>query len=365
MSGWEDARRILVVQLDGLGDLLMSTPALRALRDAGPPHREITLLAPAETGALAPYLDVVDEVIVYDPPWTRARGADPSATQDLFMIGHLHARCFDAAVIFASYGQASLPAAFLCHLAGIPLRLARCGEDPSLLLTDWVRETESGTPLLHEVRRRLEFVAAAGATPDDGPLRVSLPDDAAGRARALLEQAEVRLDEPWIVAHPGAAAPARRFPSWSFAEVLQRLVHEDGLQVVITGGHDDRELAADLAEHAGDGAVSLAGRTTLELLGGVLGQTRLLLSSSAWPVHLAAALGVPVVDLYALTRPQRTPWLVPTRVISHDVPCRWCYASECPLGHHLCVRGVEPSEVVEAVRELLGDSDARAAGAPG
>jgi ADP-heptose:LPS heptosyltransferase len=71
---------------------------------------------------------------------------------------------------------------------------------------------------------------------------------------------------------------------------------------------------------------------------------------------VAAALGVPVVDLYALTNPQHTPWQVPSRVLSHDVPCRWCYRSVCPMGHHLCLRGVEPDEVVAAVHDLLQET---------
>jgi ADP-heptose:LPS heptosyltransferase len=76
-------------------------------------------------------------------------------------------------------------------------------------------------------------------------------------------------------------------------------------------------------------------------------------------VHIAAALGTPVVDLYALTNPQHTPWRVPSRVLSHDVPCRNCLKSACPQGHHDCLRGVEPAAVVSAAVALLG------IGAPG
>ena len=153
--------------------------------------------------------------------------------------------------------------------------------------------------------------------------------------------------------HPGASAPSRRYPAWSYAEVLRRLVVEDRLQVVITGGPDELELAQDLADGAGAGCVVLAGRTTLEQFAGIVSQSSLLLTNNTGPVHLAAALGVPVVDLYALTTPQHRPWLAPSRVLSHDVPCRWCHEDVCPLGHHLCLRGVQPDEVVGAVRELL------------
>jgi ADP-heptose:LPS heptosyltransferase len=78
-----------------------------------------------------------------------------------------------------------------------------------------------------------------------------------------------------------------------------------------------------------------------------------LLSGNTGPVHLAAAVGTPVVDVYALTNPQHTPWMVPSRVLFRDVPCRWCYSSVCLTGHHRCVRDVPPAEVAAAAVELL------------
>jgi ADP-heptose:LPS heptosyltransferase len=78
-----------------------------------------------------------------------------------------------------------------------------------------------------------------------------------------------------------------------------------------------------------------------------------LLAGNTGPVHLAAAVGTPVVDLYALTNPQHTPWAVPSVVLSRDVPCRWCYSSVCPEGHHRCLRGVTPREIVEAALSLV------------
>jgi ADP-heptose:LPS heptosyltransferase len=78
----------------------------------------------------------------------------------------------------------------------------------------------------------------------------------------------------------------------------------------------------------------------------------LVLTNNTGPAHLAAAVGTPVVDLYALTNPQHTPWQVPQRVLSFDVECRHCFKSVCPERHHLCLRNVRPDEVAEAVMEL-------------
>src|SRR5690606_17364106 len=96
----------------------------------------------------------------------------------------------------------------------------------------------------------------------------------------------------------------------------------------------------------------------------LLSEARLLVANNTGPVHMAAALGTPVVDLYALTNPQHTPWQVPARVLSHDVPCRNCLKSVCPLGHNDCLRGIEPPAVATAALELMALREGRAPAAP-
>ena len=99
--------------------------------------------------------------------------------------------------------------------------------------------------------------------------------------------------------------------------------------------------------------VNLAGVLELGELGALIARTRLLISNNSGPVHIASALGTPVVDLYALTNPQHTPWLVASRVLNHPVPCRNCLKSRCPQGHHDCLRRVDPGAVAQAAVELL------------
>ena len=104
---------------------------------------------------------------------------------------------------------------------------------------------------------------------------------------------------------------------------------------------------------------SLAGRLTLGELAALLRAAPVLVSNNSGPVHMAAALGTPVVDIYALTNPQHTPWMTPHRLLFHDVPCRYCYKSVCPQGHQDCVRLVPPSAVAEAAIELLEGREPR------
>src|ERR1700756_5351730 len=141
LDAWTSARRILCVRLDALGDVLMTTPALRALKQTMP-GLHITLLtspAGAEAAALIPE---VDEVLTYEAPWMKATRPRGCSKADWAMAELLRQRRFDAAVVFTVYSQNPLPAAFLCYLADIPLRLAHCRENPYQLLTHWVKDPE-------------------------------------------------------------------------------------------------------------------------------------------------------------------------------------------------------------------------------
>jgi ADP-heptose:LPS heptosyltransferase len=126
---WASARRVLCVRLDSLGDVLMCTPAMRALRETLPGAR-LTLLASASGAAAAPYIAELDGVIEYAAPWMKASTPHGAGIDAAFIARLAHER-FDAACIFTSYSQSALPAALLCHLAGIPVRLAHCRENPT------------------------------------------------------------------------------------------------------------------------------------------------------------------------------------------------------------------------------------------
>jgi len=111
-------------------------------------------------------------------------------------------------------------------------------------------------------------------------------------------------------------------------------------------------------------AISLAGQLDLGELAALIDAADVLVANNSGPAHLAAALATPVVDLYALTNPQHTPWLVPARVLNHPVPCRNCLKSRCPEGHHDCLRRVAPEDVAGAAIELLAPALAAKAAAP-
>jgi lipopolysaccharide heptosyltransferase II len=354
VAEWREARRILCVRLDALGDVLMCTPAMRILRDALP-GRSLTLLTSPSGAAAAPYLPEVHDTIVHAAPWMKAGvPAAPGALLELAAM--LAARRFDAAVVFTTYTQSALPAALLCWLAGIPLRLAHCRENPYHLLTDWIPDPEPQLMVRHEVQRQLDLVRHAGAKPQAGTtpglsFAVRAADLASVRARLL--RMGIDTGRPWLLLHPGASAASRRYPAGHWARALGLLAQRSGLPVVITGSAAETELVESIRAASGTGAHTLAGQLSLGELGAALRLAAVALTNNSGPAHIAAAVGTPVVDLYALTNPQHTPWRVRSRVLFQDVPCRFCFKSACPAGHHECLTGVAPERVVDAVLELL------------
>nr|WP_314540011.1 glycosyltransferase family 9 protein [uncultured Massilia sp.] len=360
MSAWQDARRLLCVRLDSLGDVLMCTPAMRALR-AAVPGRTLTLLGAPAGAAAVPFIPEVDDVIAHRAAWMKddahvvhdPRSQRRSRNAGLALVDLLAARAFDAAVVFTTYTQSALPAALLCQLAGIPLRLAHCRENPYGLLSDWVPDPEPAAMVRHEVQRQLALVRRVGCAPAGLALSFVPRADDVAAARALLRQAGIDPDGRWLLLHPGASAASRRYPPAQWAAVLRLLAARFALPLVLTGSAAEASLVDGIRRAAGVPAVSLAGRLGLGELGAVLALAAVAIANNTGPAHIAAAVGTPLVDLYALTNPQHTPWAVPNRVLFEDVPCRFCFKSTCPVGHHACLAGVAPQRVADAVAALL------------
>jgi lipopolysaccharide heptosyltransferase II len=359
---WANAARILCVRPDNLGDVVMTTPAFHALKASGPADRHLTLLT-SRAGAIAqPHLSDIDDVIACDVPWAKhANAAD--AEQTTALIRTLREGAFDAAVIFTVHTQNPLPAAMLCFLAGIPLRLAHCRENPYALLTDWIADADARIAatapgdVRHEVRRQLDLVAQVVDTHAHLPQRLRFTVRAADRdaVRAKLAAHGIGPRTPWIVLHPGATAASRRYPPERFARIANVLAQRYDCPVLVTGAPGEAELVAQVCapgQAAGQRVFNLAGALVLGELAALIEGAALLVSNNSGPVHLAAATQTPVVDLYALTNPQHTPWAVPHAVLSHDVPCRYCYRSVCPLGHQACLTGVTEDEVIAATHAL-------------
>ncbi len=232
---WRSARNVLVVRLDNLGDVLVTTPAIHAIK-ASLPDAKLTLLASgigAQVGQLNPD---IDDVIVYQAPWMDPWRTLPHDSQrEQRMIATLRARAFDGAIIFTSFRQSALPAAYLCYLADIPLRVAASLDGPGSLLTTRHKHPER---MMHEVERGLDLVGAIGLTTDELDLMLKVPNEARVEIVDLLMNTHIERRHPLIVVHPGCSMPARTYPWEMFAGVIDLLVERLDAVVALTGAHD-------------------------------------------------------------------------------------------------------------------------------
>ncbi len=350
---WNQAKNLLCIRLDTIGDVLMTTPAIRALKDSVP-NRRITLLTSSAGAAIAPFVPELDHTIVYDSPWLKATAPRNNPRPEYDMIDLLRTQQFDAAVIFTVYSQNPLPSAFVCYMAEIPLRLAHCHENPYQLLTDWIKDPEPDAGIRHEVQRQLDLVAQIGATSENQQLSLQVKAHDRSRVLELLEP--LQLGDRWIVMHTGATAASRRYPPESFAVVADRLSLEYGFSIVFTGTVLEQDIVTQIQSKMSARSHSLVCQLSLGELAALIELAPLIISNNTGPVHIAAAVGTPTIDLYALTNPQHTPWRVPHRVLFHDVPCKYCYKSICPEGHYDCLRQLSPETVIAATYNLLDET---------
>ncbi len=358
---WHAARRILAIRLDNLGDVLVTTPALHAIKESVP-GVELTLLASpvgAQVGRLNPD---VDDVIVYSAPWMDPWHQLPQDTdREQRMIETIWARDFDGAIIFTSYHQSSLPAAYLCYLAEVPLRAAASIDGPGSLLTTRHKHPER---MMHEVERGLDLVAALSMTTARTDLVLRVPESARSAVASQQPALSRARGRPLVVVHPGCTMPARTYPWEMYAEVVERVVTYLGATVALTGAPDERELVANVlgrvSPESREHVVPLAGELEFPEFCALIEAADLTITNNTGPMHISAAVKTPVIALFALTNPpeQWGPWRVPHRQLYHDVACRICYSRICPYGHE-CLRLVTPEMVADAAFEVLEEVRSR------
>jgi ADP-heptose:LPS heptosyltransferase len=312
---WNRCKKILCIRADNMGDLVMTTPALKALKETFQCH--LSVLTSTMAQHITGFIPVIDDVIIFDLPWVKANAATtgPELTE---LANKLRSYDFDAAIIFTVYSQSALPAAMLAMLAGIPKRLAYCRENPYDLLTHWLPDKEPYSFVQHQVQRDLNLVALTGATTQDDSLLVSVHENDRNSTRHVLRQCGIEPTKDYIVFHPGVSEEKRKYPIANWIDLGKRVANK-GLPILLTGTAKEGELTGAIATGIGDNAVDMAGRLTtgefIALTDGAAG----IVSVNTATIHIAAARQTPVVVLYALTNPQHTPWKVNGKIFPYNV----------------------------------------------
>ena len=329
----------LVARLDNAGDVLLAGPAVRAVAA----HvDEVVMLAGPHGSAAAALLPGVDRIIEWCAPWIDPDPSPITAEHVAVLQHEVRAQVPRAALVITSFHQCPLPLALLLRLAGVGWIGAISEDYPGSLLD--LRHRVDGDP--PEAQRALGLALAAGYSlpiGDDGRLAVRRP---------LPDVDHLTGGPGYVVVHPGASAPARQWPARQCVLAVRALAAA-GYRVLVTGSATERHLTAEVA---GDLGGNLGGETDLSTLAAVLDGACVVVAGNTGPAHLAAAVGTPVVSLFAPVVPAArwAPYGVPTVLLGDQhAPCRDTRARHCPVPGHPCLSGVAAADVVEAVGSLV------------
>jgi ADP-heptose:LPS heptosyltransferase len=335
-------RTVLVARLDSVGDVLLAGPAVRAVAAAPDVDRVVLLCGPSGAAA-AHLLPGVDRVLVWRCPWIDAQPGDVDPVDIADVVARVAAERVVVALVLTSFHQSPLPTALLLRLAGVRRIGAVSADYPGTLLDVRLRPDVDLPENLPEARRALAVAAALGFPLPDDDDRLALT--------ALPDIGHLALPDRYVVVHPGASVPARAWsPSRNAAAVAA--IAAAGQPVVVTGAPDETALTATVAGRRG---IDLGGRTTLAELAAVLAGATAVVVGNTGPAHLAAAVGTPVVSLFAPVVPadRWAPHGVPHVLLGDQAaPCRDTRARVCPIPGHPCVNTVTEDDVVRAVASL-------------
>jgi heptosyltransferase-2 len=324
-----DPERLLVRAPNWIGDVVLSLPALRDLRRRFPDAQLTVLARPwvAELYRTLPGVDAVAE--------SRGHAADVATLRASFDLGVLLPNSFASALVL--------------WRAGIAERWGYATDARGPLLTRGCRVPQSvrGCSQVYYYRAMLEGLGLAVEGPPDASL--ACPEEWAARGAALLGD-----DGPWIGVNPGAFyGSAKRWPPERFAAAAALVARRTGARVAIVGSEQERALGEAIRAQLGVESRVLCGETTLAELTGVLGRLSLLLTNDSGPMHLAAALGTPLVAVFGSTDWSETaPFAERARVVREETACAPCLLRECPIDHR-CMTRVSVLRVAEAALELV------------
>jgi ADP-heptose:LPS heptosyltransferase len=331
---------VLVCRQDNDGDVLLAGPAIRAVAGRA---RRVTLLCGPRGRAAAELLPGVDELVAFRAPWIDPEPEPVNRGAIDRLVDDLAEREIDEALVLTSFHQSPLPTALVLRLAGVPTIAAISVDYPGALLD--VRHLVDED--VHEVERSLSLVATLG-------YRLPADDDGRLAIRGVPASPVPRDHSPYVVVHPGASAPARAWaPELNAALVTALVAH--GRNVVVTGAEGERALTATVAGPERPGVLDLGGATDLAGLAAVLADAEAVVVGNTGPAHLAAAVGTPVVSLFAPVVPavRWRPWRVPHVLLGDQhARCRGSRARVCPVPGHPCLNGVSVDEVTDAVERL-------------
>jgi len=338
-------KRILIVRTDRIGDVLLSTPVIKALRDTYP-SSYIAMMVSSYTKDIVDGNPYLDEIIIYDKD-----AGQRSWWNSMKFARHLKKKKFDLALVLHPTNRAHLVTFF----AGIPKRI---GYDWKLgfLLTDKIKHNKQYGEK-HELEYNLDLVRFLGIEPQDKNLFMPIKPEAEKWVDDWLRREGIRESDKLLVVHPGASCPSKIWPNERFAQASDQLVDKYGFKAVIIAGPRDIILAENVVKNMRNAAVNLAGKISLSQLASVLKRCRLFISNDSGPVHMASALGSPVIALFG----RKDPGLTPRRwgplgkratILYKESGCIKCLAHNCQK-EFACLKEIQVDDVLGVAKSIM------------
>jgi heptosyltransferase II len=338
--------RIIIVRMDRIGDVVLSTPAIKAVRDAYPRSHIAILIRPYAREVVDgnPY---IDEVITYDKS-----GGEKGLLGNIRFIAGLRNKKFDLAVILHPKNSSHV----LAYLAGIPKRLGYDKKSGAFLTKKVPHTKQYG--LKHEIDYALDLLRYIGIESQDRSLYMPVNKSSEDRIKSLFEKSGISSGDTVIVIHPAAGLRSRRWALERFAKAADILAEKSGARIVIISGPgSDKVIGDKVAELMKQKALNLAGKTSISDLASILKRSKLLISNDSGPVHISCAVGTPVISIFG----RKNRGLSPERwgptgkrdvALHKDAGCDICLDDNCKLSFK-CLDMISVEDVLSAARQIL------------
>jgi heptosyltransferase-2 len=343
---WSAGVKILIRATNWVGDAIMALPALRAVRSRFP-DAEITILARPYVAFIYKDQQVCDNMMFVD--------------DQRDMAGEIRAQKFDVVVLL----QNAFEAAWFAWRAGIPERIGYARDGRSLLLTKALPVPKPGEIPAHEQYYYLELLRRAGwldSLPNESFIKLDVPDGNRQSAAEFLLMNGVKPDSLRVAIGAGASyGSAKCWPPDRFAELANRLQAQSGTDIILFGTRAEAPVSSAIAAGMHRAPIDLTGKTAINDLPALLSQCHLFIGNDSGAMHVAAAVGLPVVAVFGPTDPCGTAPVTPRCSIVQERPyCSPCFLRRCPTDHR-CMTRVTPDAVEAAARQWISSSEVRPA----
>lgn len=339
--------KILVIRTDRIGDVVLSTSVLKALRE-NYPKSHIAVMVTPYTREIIEENPYIDEIIVYDKN-KEHRGL----IRFWKFIRKLKKNNFDLAIILHTKKRTNL----IAYLSRIPRRIGYEDKKFGFLLTDKIKDIRP-LGLKHEIDYCLNLLEKLGIKPKDKTTYAAVKKEDLAWVDNFLEANGIGKNDKIICLHPGASCVSKRWLMVRFIELAKRLIERYSAKIILVGDGGDVKIAEEIAKDIKGPVLNLAGKTTLSRLSAVLKRSRLFISNDSGPVHIASAVGTPVISIFGRNQAGLSPvrWKPIgklDRYLHKDVGCAVCLAHNCPIGFE-CLKAITVEDVLDVINSIFG-----------